>query len=151
LKRRAADDHSEPVFLRLTGGFYTEAEANLREVLGQYQLSQKGADQTVGLSEGFVSQRLTDLALSIIPSANRRASAWGYHDNGRSETLSDMVLWCEAVVCNEAVSERTNSAMKRMLLPVHLRMSRDIQLFWLTISRHEGREREGQSSRNESV
>jgi hypothetical protein len=40
--------------------------------------------------------------------------AWGcgYHENEICETLSDIALGLDALVCNEAVSEGTNSPMK---------------------------------------
>jgi hypothetical protein len=64
--------------------------------------------------------------------------AWGIsRDNDQiREILVDIAQRLEAVVCNEAVTERTNSAMKRLFSPFRLRMQSDVLLSRLTIARH---------------
>jgi hypothetical protein len=44
------------------------------------------------------------------------------------------------LTCNEAVSERTNGSMRRLLAPFRLKMGRDVLLSRLTIAKHAGAE-----------
>jgi hypothetical protein len=76
----------------------------------------------VGLVQGFVSK--------ASPDTYRYPWAPGYDDNGTGETLSDIALRFDVVVCNEAVSKRTNAAIKRGLSLFRLRMRRDVLLLF---------------------
>jgi hypothetical protein len=115
---------------------YPQAEAGLREILEQYHLNVSDTDEIIGYFQEFVGEAATYLEMKPIPSKNRYAWAVGYQRTGTGEILADIAQRLESLVCSEAVSERTNSAMKRMLSPFRLRMSPDILLSRLTIARH---------------
>jgi hypothetical protein len=113
-----------------------EAEEGLREILLQFRLDEGVIDEVIGSFQNFITVAPTDLFIKPIPKKNRYA--WGVSQDNEQvhETLSDIAQRLEAMVCNEAVTERTNSTMKRILSPFRLRMSSDILLSRLTIARH---------------
>jgi hypothetical protein len=115
---------------------HIEAEKGLQEILLQFHVSPAEMDEIIGSFQNFIAAAPTDLCLKPLPKTNRYG--WmvsKYHDEIH-ETLSDIAMRLEALVCNEAVTERTNSAMKRILSPYRLRMSPRVLLSRLTIARH---------------
>jgi hypothetical protein len=58
------------------------------------------------------------------------------HEKSQWGVLPDIALRLEALVCNEAVSERTNGTMRRLLDPFRLKMGKEILLSRLTIAKH---------------
>jgi hypothetical protein len=48
---------------------------------------------------------------------------------------ADLALWSEAVVCSEAISERTNGMMRRTLGSLKLKMGRHVLLSHMTVTK----------------
>jgi hypothetical protein len=71
-----------------------------------------------------------------IPDANRYS--WGIQSaiGTHWAVLADIAIRLEALVCNEAVSERTNGAMRRLLAPFRMKMMRQVLQSRLTIAKH---------------
>jgi hypothetical protein len=97
---------------------YLEAEAGLRQILDQFQLSAAEIDEAVGSFHNFIAAP-TDRFFKAIPKKNRYAWAVS-HDNEQT---------------HETVTERMNSTMKPTLSPFRLRMGPDVLLSRLTIER----------------
>jgi hypothetical protein len=115
---------------------HREAEEGLREILLQFHVNPAEMEEIIGSFQNYIAAATTDLCLKPLPKKNRYG--WiisKYHDEIH-ETLSDIAQRLEALVCNEAITERTNSAMKRMLSPFRLRMSSRVLLSRMTIARH---------------
>jgi hypothetical protein len=134
------DNQEEPIFVPdvlnlLSTKLCADAELGLREILAQDQLSDDECDNAIGAFQAFLSTAPTDLFLKPIPAMDRYSWAIASHQSGW-EVLADIALRLEALVCNEAVSERTNSAMRRVLAPFRLRMGHDALLSRLTLSKH---------------
>jgi hypothetical protein len=128
---------------------FAHAEMGLREILDQFSVGYGGphsgcyispeqVQETLAAFQEFVATAPSDLALKGNFTTNRfpwgilspPSEGWGI--------LTDIALRIEALVCNEAVSERTNSAMKRLLAPFRLKMGRGVLLSRLTLARHGG-------------
>jgi hypothetical protein len=67
------------------------------------------------------------------------------------EIFADITLRLEALVCSEAISERTNGMMRRILAPSSLRMGRKTLLSRLMIAKHKDSALERGPSRLEAV
>jgi hypothetical protein len=115
---------------------HLEAEAGLREILDQFGLSPTEIDEVLGRVQTFLMVAPTDLFLKPIPKANRFAWAMAGDSEQIHEILADVAQRLEALGCNEAVTKRTNSAMKRMLPPFRLKMEPDVLRSRPTIARH---------------
>jgi hypothetical protein len=115
---------------------HLEAETGLREVLDQFGSSLTEIDEVLGSFQNFLVVAPTDRFLKPIPKANRYAWAMAGDSEQIHEILADVVQRLEALVCSEAVTERTNSVMKRMLSPLRLKMGPDVLLSRLTIAWH---------------
>jgi hypothetical protein len=114
-----------------------QAEQGLKEILVQYQIPEPSeTEEIIGIFQYYVTASPADLRLKPIPDKNRYA--WGVMkaEEGPWAVLADIALPVETLVCNEAVSERTNGTMRRLLAPLRLKMGRDILLSRLTIFRH---------------
>jgi hypothetical protein len=112
-----------------------DAELGLRQVLAQYHVSPDELQDTIGAFQAFVSVAANDLFMKPIPGIDRYSWAVACHQS-EWKILADIALRIEALVCNEAVSERTNSAMRRVLAPFRLKMGHDALLSRLTIAKH---------------
>jgi hypothetical protein len=112
-----------------------EAEAGLREILDQFGLSPTEIDEVLGSFQNFLVVALTDLFLTPIPKANRYVRAMVGDSEQIHEILADVAQQSKALVCNEAATERANSAMKRTLSPFRLKMAPSVLLSRLTIAR----------------
>jgi hypothetical protein len=129
---------------------FEQAEAGLWEVLHQYSrahppeteefyISEDQAELVMGAFQEFANAAPSDLRLK--PSgddASPRRYNWTWPAPGGDgwRILTDIARRVEALVCNEAVSERTNSAMKRLIAPFRLKMGHGVLLSRLTLSRH---------------
>jgi hypothetical protein len=92
-------------------------------------------ETAIGAFQEFITASPADLFLKPIRGKNRYSWAVCCHRSGW-DILGDIALRIETLVCNEAVSERTNSAMRRVLAPFRLRMGHDALLSRLTIAKH---------------
>jgi hypothetical protein len=115
---------------------FQEAEEGLREILLQFQLNVDEMNDVIGSFQNYVGAAPTDLCLKPIPKKNRYSWIVSHQNDEIHQILSDIAQRIEAMVCNEAVTERTNSAMKRILSPFRLRMGSNVLLSRLTIARH---------------
>jgi hypothetical protein len=115
---------------------YIEAKIGLREILDQFQLSAGEIDEVVGSFHSFIAAASTRLFLKPILKKNRYAWTVSHDNEQIHEIVSHVAQRLEAFVCNESVTGRTNSTMKRMLSPFRLRMDPDVLLSLPTIARH---------------
>jgi hypothetical protein len=115
---------------------HLEAEAGLREILNQFGLSPTEIHEVLGSFQNFLVVAPTDLFLKPISKANRSGWVLAGDSEEIHEILADVAQRLEALICNEAVTESINSAMKRMLSPFRLKMGPDALLSRLTIARH---------------
>lgn len=123
------------------------AELGLKEILhqfsvrydgtnGEFYISPQQAEDAIAAFQKYANAASSDLAMKGNPETNRYP--WGYASSGRDgwRVLTDIARRLEALVGNEAVSERTNSAMKRLLAPFRLKMGHGILISRLTLARH---------------
>jgi hypothetical protein len=117
-------------------GLCRQAEIGLIEILNQYQTSEQEKQDIIGLFQEYITAAPSDLPLK--PIADNTRYPWAILDQRKDgwSILADIALRLEALVCNEAVSERTNGTMRRMLAPLSLRMGRKTLLSRLTIAKH---------------
>jgi hypothetical protein len=115
---------------------HLEAESGLREIRDQFRLSATEIEEVIGSFQNFIATAPSDLFLKPIPKKNRYAGAISRGSDQIREILSDIAQRLAAVVYNEAVTERTNSAIKRISWPFRLRMQSEVLLSRLTIARH---------------
>jgi hypothetical protein len=115
---------------------HLEAEAGLGEIMDQFGLSPTEIDEVLGSFQNFLMVAPTDLFLKPTPKTNRYEWAMVGDSEQIHQILADVAQRLEALVCNEAVTERTNSATKRMLSTFRLKMGPDILLSRLTIAWH---------------
>jgi hypothetical protein len=126
---------------------YAQAESGLVEILQQYSrehspesadcyITTEEADDALAAFQDFCNTAKSDLRLKGNYETNRYnwTTTASLGDGG--SVLRDIARRLEVLVCNEAVSERTNSAMKRLLAPFRLKMGRDVLLSRLTLARH---------------
>jgi hypothetical protein len=102
----------------------------------QYHISPEQCQNTKAAFQQFVSASGEELTLRPNNETNR--FPWGFHDcmDEGWRILSEIALRLQSLVCNEAVSERTNSAIKRVLGLFRLKMGHDPLLQRLTVARH---------------
>jgi hypothetical protein len=112
------------------------AEDGLKDILAQFGIEGTRAETIIGIFQEYMTASSFDLRIKAIPGKNRYA--WGVlkSDDSPWSALSDIALRIETLVCNEAVSERTNGAMRRLLAPLRLRMGRETLLSRLVLSKH---------------
>jgi antitoxin component HigA of HigAB toxin-antitoxin module len=115
-----------------------EAEAGLREILDQFRLNAAEIDEIIGSFQNFIVATQQIFFFFFEADSQKNRYVWAIsHDNEQiHEILSDVDQRLEDLMCNEFVTERTNSTMKRMLSPFRLRMSPDVLLPQLTIASH---------------
>jgi hypothetical protein len=117
-----------------------EAEQGLKEILLQYQIGDDSrVEEIIGIFQYYRTASPCDLRLKPIPDKNRYPWAGMATEAGPMRILADIALRLEALACNEAVSERANGTMRRLLAPLRLKMGRDIFLSRLTIAKHGDR------------
>jgi hypothetical protein len=113
-----------------------QAEAGLKEIIDQWNIDEDLADRTLGTFQGYVVSAPADLQMRPIPDTKRYP--WGVRSGSGAHwaLLSDIAVRLQALVCNEAVSERTNGTMRRLLAPFRMKMKREVLLSRLTIAKH---------------
>jgi hypothetical protein len=116
---------------------YFEAEQGLKEIPFQYQIrDDRRVKEIIGIFQYCMTASPCDLRLKPIPDRNRYQSAVMATEPGPMGIRGDIGLRLKALACNEAVSERTNGIMRRLLAPLRLKMGRDIPLSRLIIAKH---------------
>jgi hypothetical protein len=122
-------------------GFVTflccQAEQGLKAILVQDQIPEPSeTEEIMGIVQHHMTASPGDLRLKPIPGKNRYT--WGVMRAGEVPwaVLADIARRVETLVCDEAVSERTNGTTRTQLAPLRLKMGHDILLLRLTISKH---------------
>jgi hypothetical protein len=113
-----------------------QAEAGLKEILRQYKVDTEDFQRVIGRFQGFLVEAPSDLPMKPIPKKDRYPWAVVGKIDAEWGILADIAMRFEALVCNEAVSERTNGMMRRFLCPFRLRMGRKTLLSRLTVAKH---------------
>jgi hypothetical protein len=113
-----------------------QAEAGLRDILAQWGIDEDLIGRTLGTFQGYVTSAPADLRMRPIPDTNRYPWSIQSGSGPHWAVLSDIAIRLEALVCNEAVSERTNGAMRRLLAPFRMKMKRQVLLSRLTLAKH---------------
>jgi hypothetical protein len=113
-----------------------QAEAGLLEILKQYKTSAEEQQAILAIFQEYVTTAPWDLNMK--PICDNKRYPWAIvpqrHDGW--EMLADIALRLEALVCSDAISERTNGMMRRILAPSSLRMGRKTLLSRLIIPKH---------------
>jgi hypothetical protein len=93
-------------------------------------------EEIIAIFQYYMAASPCHLRLKPIPDKNRYPWPAMATEAGPMGILADIALRLEVLVCNEAVSERTNGTIRRLLAPLHLKMGRDILLLRLTIAKY---------------
>jgi hypothetical protein len=101
---------------------YNEAEDGLRAVVGQFRLVSDRAEATIARFQEYISMTAADRPMKRLPSTNQYAGMVVLQLDFSWRTLGAIALRLEALVCNEAVTERTNGRIRRFLSPLHMRI-----------------------------
>jgi hypothetical protein len=115
-----------------------EATEGLRNLLTQYDVSDQIAKETLGAFGIFLSEVEDPLEIRTISLTGKNRYPWALTGETYQDwaLLADIALRLEALICNEAVSERTNGNMRRVLAPFRMKMAPQTLLSRMTIARH---------------
>jgi hypothetical protein len=106
------------------------------EIMNQFGVPQEEREEIHGLFEWYLTGALRDLGFSPIPDQNR--FAWRLRlSNPRWRFIADLGERLDALVSSEAITERTNGVMRRMIAPQRMRMGHRMLLWHLNVARHD--------------
>jgi exonuclease III len=101
--------------------------------MNQFGVPQEEREEIHGVFEWYVIGAFLDLGFNPIPDQNR--FAWRLRlSTPRRRFIADLGERLDALVSSEAITERTNGAMHRMIAPQRMRMSHRVLL---NVARHD--------------
>jgi hypothetical protein len=121
---------------RLVGALYNDAEKGLREILDQFRLSPDRAEIILARFQEYIAMTAADLPMKIIANTNRYPWMVVLKLDSSWAALGEIALRFESLVCNEAVTERTNGRIRRFLSPFRMRMGHAALSARLLLARH---------------
>jgi hypothetical protein len=99
----------------LWGGFENEAEMGLQEVLGQFGFEDATVASTLAKSQRSVSITSDELPMKQEQDSARYSWMILLQTEASWRNLADIALRLESLLCNEAVTERTNANARSAL------------------------------------
>jgi hypothetical protein len=121
-----------------------QAEAGLRWVLAHWGVETELAGEAIETFQGHLISAPVDLRIRSIPKSN--VYLWGILTGSEEcwvESSPDIAMRVEVLICNGAVSERTNGGIDRLLTPFCMRTEDQVLLSRGTIAKHGSVERLG--------
>jgi hypothetical protein len=115
---------------------YNEAERGLQELLAQMGADDSEADSTLARFQRYIS--MTPQEFPMREEADTARYPWIVllRKDASWRTLADIALRLESLLCNEAVTERTNGTMRRFLSPLRMRMGHAAITARLMLAKH---------------
>jgi hypothetical protein len=122
-------------------GLAAEAEKGLREILKQFEIVDAEIELVIGTFQRYIEMAPVDLPLKpgpVGPNENKKSVySWSAApDTDGWPILADIGMRLAALVCSEAISERTNSQMRRLLAPYRMNMGKDMLLARMLLAKH---------------
>jgi hypothetical protein len=125
-------------------GIGAAAEGGLCEILKQFGITKTERELVVGAFQWYMEAAPEKLPLKPGPgvAGSKKKSVYSWSaapDEEGWRIVADIGLRLVPLVCSEAISERTNSQMRRFLSPYRMRMGKGVLLARMNIAKHGGR------------
>jgi hypothetical protein len=135
-KRRLADPE----------GLAAGAEKGLRLILEQFKIEGENLVAVMGAYQSYTTDASEILPIKPDPNKIPSVYSWAAAPNTYGwVVLANIGMRLAVLPCSEAISERTNSQMRRLLSPYRLRMGKEILLARMVLSKHGGDDEDPES------
>jgi hypothetical protein len=120
-------------------GLGAQAEKGLREILEQFGIEEEKMEAVIGVFQQYIQVAPIDLTLKPAPAGRDRKPLYSWTAAPTEDgwpILADIGMRLSSLVCSEAISERTNSQMRRILSPFRMRMAPRTLLARMNVGKH---------------
>jgi hypothetical protein len=117
---------------------WEQAKVGLTEFMTQFDVAKSEAQlsHVHAMLQHYVNTADNELELKADPIVKNVYCWLAFADDREWATLADLALRFEALVCSEAISERTNGEIRRILGTRRLRMGKDVLMSRMTVAKH---------------